>query len=89
MAVFVQMAVLGYVVLAGFFSVVGRMVVMPLCDVRMMAGCFVVSRLMVCSCGAMVLGRVFKMLRCFAMVFCGFFGHGSPPSEMVRCLLGY
>jgi hypothetical protein len=73
------MAVFFYVVLAGFFSVVGCVSGVPVGDVCMMAGFLVVPGVMVLSGGAMVVGRVFKVVCCFPMVVGGFFRHVYPP----------
>src|SRR5579871_2839039 len=73
MAVF-QIAMFADVMLAGFYGVMRCVVLMPVSDVRMMTGGFMISRFMVRRSGAMVFGRMLVMFCCFAMVFRGFSG---------------
>ena len=71
-------------VFRGFFGVMFRLHVMAVRQVRMMAGLLVVARVVVVGGGAVMLRRVFVMLRCVAMVFSAFFRHGSPLFRKLR-----
>ena len=48
---------------------------MTMRDVAMVAGFLVIAGLTLVRCGTVVRRRVLMMIRCFAMMFYGFFGH--------------
>jgi hypothetical protein len=73
------MSVVGGVMLAGFFGVVRSVVQMALRDVGMVPGLFMIAGLMVISGGRVMLCGMFVVLRCFAMMLRGVFGHGNSP----------
>jgi hypothetical protein len=64
------------VMLAGFFGVMLGVVVVPLRDVRMVAGLFMIAGAVMLGGGAMMFGGVLVMLGGFQMMLRGVFGHG-------------
>jgi hypothetical protein len=51
---------------------------MSLCHVRLVTGLFMVARLVVVGCSAVMLGRVLVMLGGFPMMFSALFRHVNP-----------
>jgi hypothetical protein len=70
------LAVIGGVMLAGFFGVMNRIDVMAVCDVRVMAGFLMIAGSMMLGCRPMVLGGFFVVLCGFHMVIRSRFRHG-------------
>jgi hypothetical protein len=68
------------VVLGGFFGVMIRVCAVAVRDVGVVAGLFVISRLMMLGGGAMVLRGVLVMLGCFEVVLVAFCRHVDEPS---------
>jgi hypothetical protein len=64
------------VVPAGFVCVMLGVGVVPVRDVRMVAGFFMIAGAMMLGGGAMMFGGVLVMLGGFQMMFRGVFGHG-------------
>jgi hypothetical protein len=71
-------AVLVRVMLARFFGVMRRMVVMTSGDMRVMRSLFMIAGGVVLGGGAMVARGVLVVLGSFKMVLGGFSGHGFP-----------
>jgi hypothetical protein len=63
-------AVIGYVMLAGFFSVFRGMGKMAVSRVGLVAGLFMMTGFMMFGCRQMVLRGVLMMLGCLAMMLC-------------------
>ena len=72
------MSVFGSVVLGGLFGVVFGLHMMAVRQVRMVAGLFVIARLVVLRRGQMMLGGMFMMFCCVAVMLGCFFRHGDP-----------
>ena len=68
------------VVLGGFFSVMIRVGAVAVCNVGVVAGLFVISRLVVLGGGAMVFRGMLVMLSCFDVVLVAFCRHVDEPS---------
>ena len=68
------------VCLGCFCSVVGGVVQMTLCSMRVMRRGFVIAALVVPSGFTMVPRRMFVMFRCFVVMVCRLPGHGVPPA---------
>jgi hypothetical protein len=64
----VNKAVLIGVVLSGFFGMMGSVQRMPVSDMGMVAGLFVIAGFVVLGCFAMMFRRVFVVLRSFVMM---------------------
>jgi hypothetical protein len=74
--------VFGSVVLACLFGVVRGVVEVAFCDMRMMAGLFVIAGLMVFGSCSVMFSGVFVVLRSFAVVLRGVFGHLKSPVDV-------
>ena len=61
--------------LAGFLSVLGSVIVMPVCHVRMMAGFLVIASFVLASGRLVMPGSFLVMVRGLAMMICCFLGH--------------
>jgi hypothetical protein len=72
------MPVLVGVMLARLLSVVRRVIVMPVRDMRVMTGLFMVAVGVLFGRGAMMLRGVFVMFSGFQMMIGDFFGHKGP-----------
>ena len=63
------------VMFARLFGMMDGLNVVPMGDVCMVTGCFMVGRVVVFGCQAMMLGSMFVMLSGLAMMICGLLGH--------------
>jgi hypothetical protein len=73
--------VFGRMVFRSFVGVVFRLDVVAVCYMSVMTGLLVLSRIVVGCSSQVVLGGLFVVMRCLAMVFGGFFRHRNFPSS--------
>jgi len=83
-ALLLLLAVVGHMMLGGFFGVVFGLYVMAVGQMRVVSGPFVIARFVVFGGNPVVLGSFFMMLGCLDMMFGGLLRHGNPPSRIFR-----
>lgn len=67
------------VVLSGFFGMMGSVQSMSMSDVGMMAGLFVIARLVVCGCFAVMFRCLLMMFRGLLVMLCSLMSHDVVP----------
>jgi hypothetical protein len=83
------LTVLVGVMLAGFLGMLNRVDVMPVRDMRMVAGALMVTGFVVIGCCSMVASGVFVMLRGLAMMLGAVCGHDKTSGVAIQLRMQY